>query len=66
MDNINSNHTTAAGNLNTQPCPSCGYCPTCGRPSYQYRYYPYAQSPWYYTTPVCGTDNIQQTTNLNV
>ena len=25
-----------------QPCPHCGYCPTCGRPygNYNYPYYP--------------------------
>lgn len=34
----------------TQPCPHCGYCPTCGRPKYWYPQYP--QWPPY--TITCG------------
>lgn len=38
-------------------CPSCGYCPTCGRPrgnfNYpQYPYWPYYPGP-YYQGPTC-------------
>lgn len=39
--------------INPQPCPSCGYCPTCGRgrniwPNFQQPYY-------YYQGPTCGS-----------
>ena len=29
------------------PCPSCGYCPTCGqrRPNYNFQYWPQYPSP---------------------
>lgn len=28
----------------SEPCPSCGYCPTCGRRNYN--------DPWWYKRPV--------------
>lgn len=34
------------------PCPSCGYCPTCGRPGYGAQ--PYRWIP-YWTTTTSGT-----------
>ena len=37
---------------NNQPCPSCGYCPTCGQRRYQYW-------PYYYTSPVYTTSTGQ-------
>lgn len=51
MDNQNTSNLSAGFG---QPCPSCGYCPTCGRP--QQRWYPYYyQQPFYYGTTTLGT-----------
>jgi hypothetical protein len=36
----------------TQPCPNCGYCPTCGRGGFQTL--PYPVYPTYPFTPPVG------------
>lgn len=59
------------------PCPSCGYCPTCGRknatPAYPYWPYPWYVNPWYqypYTwtvssgAPITGTTTVGGGTSL--
>ena len=47
------------------PCPSCGYCPTCGRknaaPVYPYPYYPYWSYPWWYTNTTIAPQQPQST-----
>jgi hypothetical protein len=36
------------------PCPSCGYCPHCGRGKWSYPYQP--QITWTVGTPSSGSD----------
>jgi len=45
-------------NLNQlqQPCPYCGYCPTCGRPQFIPNYHQY---PYYYQPSWVGLGNLQ-------
>jgi hypothetical protein len=64
-----SRPSTEAHPQQTKPCPSCGYCPCCGRgPStvtpYPYGRWPYTPTPWWETPVVysgnqCGTTMLQ-------
>jgi len=53
------------GSAHASPCPSCGYCPTCGRrntaPAYPYWPYPYMlpYNPYQWTV----TSGAQTTTS---
>jgi hypothetical protein len=49
-NNINASHN------HIQPCPHCGYCPTCGRPYGTQPYYPpwpNPYMPWYGGGAIC-------------
>lgn len=43
--------------INQQTCPSCGYCPCCGRPRGNFNYPTYPNWPYYlgpyYQGPTC-------------
>lgn len=59
--------------VNQAPCPSCDYCPTCGRsrntyqPSWQYipTQYVWPSTTWYSMTTDSSNTNANQFTYLN-
>ena len=51
---------------NARPCPSCGYCPTCGRrgaaPHGAWPYWPHDTITWTTTgAPVCEHEQVKAT-----
>ena len=55
MNDSASTNNLGANTVSPNPCPYCGFCPTCGRP--RQIYYP----SWTWMSPTSGTAGITST-----